>query len=74
MSETTCGLPSGGSQLSHSGDGPIAEFGEDIAQVLAKLDVQATAGFDDGDDGSDLWSGAFVAEMKPVFPVMRSSA
>ena len=68
MSETTCGLPSGGSQLSHSGDGPIAEFGEDIAQVLAKLDVQATAGFDDGDDGGDLWSGTFIAQVEPVPP------
>ncbi len=74
MLTTTGGFPGGGSQLNDAGDGPIGEFGEDIAQVLAKLDVQATAGFDDGDDGSDLWSGAFVAEMKPVFPVMRSSA
>ena len=66
MSASVRGFPSGGSQLGHPSDGPGAEFWEDVAQVLAEPDVEAAAGFDDGDDGGDFWAGALIAKVQPV--------
>ena len=67
MSETARSFPGGGSEFSHSVDGPGSEFGQDVAQVFAELDVQTSAGFHNGNDGSDLGTGRFVAQVKPVF-------
>ncbi len=74
MSTTTSGFPGGGGELGDASDRPIAQFGEDVAQVLPELDVQASAGFDDRDDGGNLWTCGFIADVKPVFAIMRSSA
>jgi len=42
------GLPSGGGQLGDALDRPVAQFGQDVEEIGAQVDVQTTAGFHDG--------------------------
>ena len=59
-------LPRGGSQLTDAVGGPLAEFGQDILEIVSEVDVQATAGFHNGGDGRDLGTGFRTADVQPV--------
>jgi len=65
-------LPSRGRQFRHAVDRPLAEFGEDVVEVLAQIDLQAAAGFHDGSNGGDFRSGLLAANMEPIFLFMTS--
>jgi len=67
-------FPSGGRQFGDSGDGPIAQLGQDVIEVLAQINVQATAGLHDRGDGGDFRSGLLTANVQPIFAVMASLA
>ena len=45
------GFPHGGGQLGDAVDGPVAQFGQDVEEIGAQVDVQTAAGFHDGGDG-----------------------
>ena len=60
-------FPSRGCQFGDLGDGPIAQLGQDVIEVLAQINVQATAGFDDRGNGGDFRSGLLTANVQPVF-------
>ncbi len=47
------GFPSDGSQFADSLDGPIAQLGKHVAQMVPKINVQAAARFHDRADGGD---------------------
>ena len=66
------GLPGGGGEFGDAIDRPVAEFGQDVIKIGPQVDVQTTAGFDDGGDGRDFGTGLFAAQMQPVFAVMAS--
>ena len=74
MSDDFCmsRLPSGWGEFGNAVNGPVTEFGEDIAEIGAQVDVQAAAGFDEGGDGGDFGTGLLAAQMQPVFAVMAS--
>jgi len=52
-------------------DGSFGETGENRRQVFAHRDVPASAGFDDGEDGSDFGSGLLTADVDPVFATIE---
>jgi len=47
----------------------VSWTGQDGSEVIADGDLQATAGFDDGEDGRDTWSGFLAAEVDPGFGI-----
>ena len=67
-------FPSRGCQFGDSGDGPIAQFGQDGIEVLAQVNVQATAGLHDRGDGGDFRSGLLTANVQPVFASQHQRA
>ena len=67
-------FPSRRAEFADTVGGPGAQSGEDVDEVFADVDLEATAGFEHREDGNDLGSGAFIPQVKPVFAVMRSSA
>ena len=66
------GLPRGGRQFGHAVDGPLAQSGEHVVEMLAQMNVQASAGLDDRGDGRHLGAGLFAADMQPVFPAQHN--
>jgi len=67
-------FPSRGRQFGDPGDGPIAQLGQDVMEVLAQINVQATAGLHDRGDGGDFRSGLLTANVQPVFTSQHQRA
>src|SRR5581483_4406291 len=67
-------LPHRGRQFAHPVDGPLAEFGKHVAEVVAQIDIQATAGFHNGSDGGNLRSGSRTSNVQPIFAAERQRA
>ena len=59
--------PSSRRELGEAVDGHVGEAGEDSGQVIAHGNIDAAAGFDDGEDGGDFGSGLLAADVDPVF-------
>src|SRR5258708_5553857 len=59
--------PSAGCQFGDAADRQIGETRQDRAEIIADGDLQATAGFDDGEDGCDARTGFSASEVDPVF-------
>ena len=66
--------PGSRGELGEAMDGRVGEAGEDSGQVIAHGDVDAAAGFDDGEDGGDFGSGLLAADVDPVFATDRYGA
>src|SRR5260221_3322940 len=54
--------PKRGCQFSNPTDQKVGQTRQDSSEIIADRDLQATAGFDDGEDGCDARSG-FLATM-----------
>ena len=48
-------------------DWPRREFGQDVVEVFAQIDLEPFAGLHDGEDGRDFWTGFLASDMQPVF-------
>ena len=68
-----CG-PYGRGELGEVVDGGVGEAREDSSQIVADGNVDAAAGFDDGEDGGDFGSGWLAADVNPVFATKRHRA
>jgi hypothetical protein len=64
-------FPSRGRQFGDPGDGPIAQLGQDVVEVLAPVNVQTTAGLHDRGDGGDFRSGLRTV-VQPIKEVSRT--
>jgi len=67
-------FPGRGGQFGDPVDGPIAQLGQDVIEVLAQIDVHATAGLHDRGDGGDFRSGLLTAQVQPVFASQHQRA
>ena len=47
-------------------DGSVGESGQDGGEVLTHGDLESAAGFDDGKDCGNAWSGLLVTDVGPV--------
>ena len=63
--------PSAGCQFGDAADRQIGETRQDRAEIIADGDLQAAAGFDDGEDGCDARTGFLASEVDPVFAIMQ---
>src|SRR5258707_15853442 len=59
--------PSAGCQFGDAADRQIGETRQDRAEIIADGDLQARAGFDDGEDGCDARTGFSASEVVPDF-------
>jgi hypothetical protein len=63
-----------GCQFSNPTDRKVGKTGQDSREIIANGDLQAMAGFDDGEDGCDARSGFLASEVDPVFAIMQRFA
>ncbi len=52
-------------------DRNIGKPGQNRGQIVAHWDVDASAGFDDREDGGDFGSGLLTSDVDPVFATER---
>jgi len=58
--------PGGGGKFRDSLKGRVGKPRQDVGEVIAHWDFEATAAFDHGDDGGHARSGRFASDVDPV--------
>lgn len=67
----TAELPSHRREFVHTCDGAVSQAGQDVTKVGSRIDLQASAGLENRDDGRDHRPGLFAPDMHPVFAAER---
>ena len=67
-------FPGRGRQFGDPVAGPNAQLGQDAIEVVAQINVQAAAGFDNRGDGGEFRSDLLTTNMQPVFASQHQRA